>query len=75
MNECQHITKAICNKGFSGSSGILPRSNFDASGQERSPQSLTEYSLNRYLPCKATQSSTFCFLQNLVANAKKAERA
>ena len=31
------ITKAICNKGFSGNSSILPRINFCASGQGRSP--------------------------------------
>ena len=47
-NECQPITKAICNKGFSGKSSILPRSNFGVSGQESSPQSLTAYSLERY---------------------------
>ncbi|PKP52541.1 MAG: hypothetical protein CVT92_08260, partial [Bacteroidetes bacterium HGW-Bacteroidetes-1] len=40
-------TKAICNKGFSGNSIILPRSNFGVGGQESSPQSLTAYSLNR----------------------------
>jgi hypothetical protein len=43
----QHITKAICNKGFSGNSSILPRMNFGVGGQESSPQSLTAYSLNR----------------------------
>jgi hypothetical protein len=42
------LTKAICNKGFSGNSSILPRSNFGVGGQESSPQSLTAYSLNRY---------------------------
>ncbi len=42
------VTKAICNKGFSGNSSILPRSNFGAVGQESSPQSLTAYSLKRY---------------------------
>ena len=41
------LTKAICNKGFSGNSSILPRSNFGVGGQESSPQSLTAYSLNR----------------------------
>jgi hypothetical protein len=41
------LTKAICNKGFSGYSSILPRSNFDVGGQESSPQSLTAYSLSR----------------------------
>lgn len=44
----QHLTKAICNKGFSGNSSILPRSNFGDIGQESSPQSLTAYSLNRW---------------------------
>ena len=48
INECQPITKAICNKGFSGNSSILRRSNLGVSGQESSPQSLTAYSLNRY---------------------------
>lgn len=42
------LTKAICNKGFSGNSSILPRSNFGVCGQESSPQSPTAYSLNRY---------------------------
>jgi len=42
------LTKAICNKGFSGNLSILPRSNFGVGGQESSPQSLTAYSLNRY---------------------------
>jgi hypothetical protein len=41
------LTKAICNKGFSGNSSILPRSNFGVSGQGSSTQSLTAYSLNR----------------------------
>jgi hypothetical protein len=40
-------TKAICNKGFNGNSSILPRIKFRVGGQERSPQSLTAYSLNR----------------------------
>ena len=43
----QLVTKAICNKGFSGNSSILPRSNFGVTGQESSPQSLTAHSLNR----------------------------
>jgi hypothetical protein len=46
--EHQAVTKAKCNKGFSGNSSILPRSNFGVSGQESSPQSLTVFSLNRY---------------------------
>jgi hypothetical protein len=41
-------TKAICNKGFSGNSSILPRSNFGVGGQFCSPQSLTAYSLSRW---------------------------
>ncbi len=43
----ERITKAICNKGFSGNPSILPRLNFCVGGQESSPQSLTAYSLNR----------------------------
>ena len=43
------ITKAICNKGFSGNSSILPRIKFRVGGQESSPQSLTAYSLDRYV--------------------------
>ena len=42
------LTKAICNKGFSGNSSILPRIKFCVGGQESSPQSLTAYSLDRY---------------------------
>jgi len=41
-------TKAICNKGFSGNSSILPRLNFGEGGQDSSPQSLTASSLRRY---------------------------
>jgi len=47
MKKHERITKAICNKGFSGNSSILPRSNFGAGGQKSSPQSLTAHSLNR----------------------------
>lgn len=43
----ERTTKALCNKGFSGNSSVLPRSNFGISRQESSPQSLTAYSLNR----------------------------
>ena len=50
MKEVQQVTKAICNKGFSGNSSILPRSNFGGFGHVSIPQSLTAYSLNR---CKA----------------------
>ena len=42
------LTKAICNKGFSGNSSILPRIKFRVGEQESSPQSLTAYSLNRW---------------------------
>jgi len=45
--EGQLVTKAICNKGFSGNSSILPRIKFRVGGQVSSPQSLTAYSLNR----------------------------
>jgi hypothetical protein len=44
----QLVTKAICNKGFSGDSSILPRIKIRVGGQESSPQSLTAYSLSRY---------------------------
>jgi len=46
------LTKAIYNKGFSGNSSILPRSNFGVGGQESSTQSLTVYSLDRYSQLK-----------------------
>ena len=29
------VTNALCNKGFSGNSSILPRSNFGVCGQEK----------------------------------------
>jgi len=48
MNEHQAVTKAICNKGFSGNSSILHRIKFRVDGQGSSPQSLTAHSLNRY---------------------------
>ena len=41
-------TKCSSNKGFSGKSSILPRSNFVVSGQESSPQFLTAATLSRY---------------------------
>jgi hypothetical protein len=50
--EHQLPTKAICNKGFSGNSSILPRIKFRVGGQVSSPQSLTAYSLNRWVQCK-----------------------
>ena len=43
------LTKAICNKGFSGNSSILPRIKFRVGGQDRCPQSLTADSLIRYV--------------------------
>ena len=45
--EGQLVTKAICNKGFSVNSSILPRINIGVGGQESSPQSLTAHSLDR----------------------------
>ena len=45
--EHQAVTKAICKKGFSGNSSILPRIKFCVSGQESSPQSLSAHSLDR----------------------------
>jgi len=39
-----HNSKAICNKGFSGFSSVVARSNFGVDSQESSPQSLTAYS-------------------------------
>jgi len=41
------ITKAICNRGFSGNSNILPCSKFGVGGRGSSPQSLTAYSRDR----------------------------
>jgi len=61
--EHQAVTKAICNKGFSGNSSILPRSNFGVGGQDISPQSLTAYSLSRYAQGNQpylTISQVFC---------------
>ncbi len=46
--EALPITKAIYNKGFSGISSILPRSNFGVGGHAIRPQSLTAATLNRY---------------------------
>jgi hypothetical protein len=42
------LTKAICNKGFSGNSNILPRSKFGVGGQDSSLQFITAYSRDRY---------------------------
>jgi len=52
LKEKRVVTKAICNKGFSGNSSILPRIKFRVGGQDSSPQSLTAYSLNRYAQAK-----------------------
>lgn len=41
------LTKATCNKGFSGNSSILPRTKIRVGGQESSSQSITAYSLSR----------------------------
>ena len=46
--EGQLVTKCSSNKGFSGKSSILPRSNFGVFWQESNPQSLTAATLNRY---------------------------
>ena len=43
----QLVTKAMCNKGFSGNSIVLPRIKFRVGGQNSNPQSLTAHSLNR----------------------------
>jgi hypothetical protein len=48
QKERQPITKCSSNKGFSGKSSILPRTNFSGGGQENSPQSLTAATLNRW---------------------------
>ena len=49
MIKLQHcITKFSSNKGFSGNSSILPRSNFGVFGQESTPQSLTAATLSRW---------------------------
>jgi hypothetical protein len=34
IKKSERLTKAICNKGFSGNSSSLPRSNFGVDGQE-----------------------------------------
>lgn len=48
IKKSERLTKAICNKGFSGNSSILPRSKFGVGGQDSSLQSLTAYTLSRY---------------------------
>jgi len=55
MKEHQLPTKAICNKGFSGYSSVLLRSNLGVGGQERSTQSLTAYSRDRCSHAKTTK--------------------
>jgi hypothetical protein len=42
----ERLTKAICNKGFSGNSSILHRIILRVGRQESNPQSLTAHSLN-----------------------------
>ena len=61
-----HTTKAICNKGFSGNSIILPRIKFCVSRQDTSPLSLTAYSLNRCAQYEKTAPIKFA-LNNLVS--------
>ena len=64
IKKSERLTKAICNKGFSGNSSILPRSNFGVSGQGTSPQSLTAHSLNRYgLIYNDTPKNIYCKLE------------
>ena len=45
--EHQAVTKAICNKGFSGNSSFLPRIKFSVTKLESSPQSPTFHTANR----------------------------
>jgi len=45
----ERLTKAISNKAFSGNSNIVARSNIRVGGQVTTPQSLTAFSLNRYM--------------------------
>ncbi len=40
-------TKAICNKGFSSNSSILPRIKFRVGGQNSTPQSLPAHTAER----------------------------
>ena len=47
IKEMQPVTKCSSNKGFSGNSSFLPRSNFGVFRQESSPQSLTAATLDR----------------------------
>jgi hypothetical protein len=45
----ESTTRAVKPWGLSGYSNILPRIKYGVIGQEGSPQSITAYSLNRYL--------------------------
>ena len=45
----ERLTKAISNKAFSGNSNIVARSNIRVGGQVTTPESLTAFSLNRYV--------------------------
>ena len=65
------LTKAIYNKGFSGNSSILPRSNFGVGGQESSTQSLTVYSLDR---CGEIRSAPFATTVRRITSASCARR-
>ncbi len=60
------LTKAICNKGFSGNSSVLPRSNFGVGGQESSTQSLTAYSLGRHGAIDFLNSVDICGIAYLL---------
>ncbi len=57
-------TKCICNKGFSGYSSVVARSNFSVGGQEAEPQSLTSHTLKRSQLSKLIMQMKFliCFL-------------
>ena len=48
MIKHERTTKCSSNKGFSGNTSILPRSNFGGGGQESATQSLTAVTLKRY---------------------------
>jgi hypothetical protein len=46
--KAEPLTKCSSNKGFSGKSSILLRSNFGGGGQFFRPKSLTDATLKRY---------------------------
>lgn len=48
----QLVTKCICHKGLSGYSSVVARSNFCVGKQDTVTQSLTAYTLDRYLQFK-----------------------